>query len=170
MFPHVREISPGKNAIFPSIYLPHLHHRLPSSLGLWLVWQPHPVYVCLMRFLFVRPEVCLQLPSDSSSPRTPLLLAMCLALLTRTQDFHLLDCAHAGRTTKNKDKTKSLILILMEMTGVEPVSKTPQQSILHVYLIFKYHSDVKISKPIIVDCIRFSSRMYNSFYILAYLL
>jgi len=25
-------------------------------------------------------------------------LAMCLALLTRTRDFHPLDCAHAGRT------------------------------------------------------------------------
>ena len=27
--------------------------------------------------------------------RTPLLLAMCLALSTRTRDFHPLDCAHA---------------------------------------------------------------------------
>jgi len=26
-----------------------------------------------MRFLFVGPELCLQLPSDSGSPRTPLL-------------------------------------------------------------------------------------------------
>ena len=109
MFPHVREISPGKNAIFPSIYLPHLHHRLPSSLGLWFVKQPYPVYICLMWFLFVRPEVCLQLPSDSSSPRTPLLLAMCLALLTRTRDFHPLDCAHAGRTRKRADTEKSSI-------------------------------------------------------------
>jgi hypothetical protein len=51
-----------------------------------------------MWFLFVRPEVCRQLPSDSASRRTPLLLAMCLALSTRTRDFHPLDCAHAGRT------------------------------------------------------------------------
>ncbi len=31
---------------------------------------------------------------------TPFPLAMCLALSTRTQDFHLLDCAHAERTAK----------------------------------------------------------------------
>jgi hypothetical protein len=31
------------------------------------MWLPH------MRFLFVGPGLCLQLPSDSGSPRTPLL-------------------------------------------------------------------------------------------------
>ena len=53
-----------------------------------------------MWFLFVGPEVCRWLPSDSSSPRTPLPLAMCLALSTRTQDSNLLDCAHAGHTER----------------------------------------------------------------------
>ena len=102
MFPYVHETSPGKNAIFPSIYLPHIHHGFPSSLGLWFVAQPYPIHICLMWFLYVRPEVCLRLPSDSTSRWTPLPLAMCLALLTRTQDLHLLDCSHAGRTRKRK--------------------------------------------------------------------
>jgi len=72
LFPHVREISPGKNAIFPSIYLPHLHHQLPSSFGasVWLATLPR--WWCLMWFLFVRPEVYRRLPSDSPSPGTPL--------------------------------------------------------------------------------------------------
>ncbi|MDD2510682.1 MAG: nucleotidyltransferase domain-containing protein [Syntrophomonas sp.] len=52
---------------------------------------------------FVRPEVCHQIPSDSTSRWTPLPLAMCLALSTRTRDFHPLDCAHAGRTEKGAD-------------------------------------------------------------------
>ena len=40
--------------------------------SLSLVAQPY------MRFLFVRPEVCLQLPSDSASRRTPLLFGYTL--------------------------------------------------------------------------------------------
>ena len=100
----VRETSPGKNAVFPSIYLPHLHHKLPDSLWASVCLATLPNLHCLMWFLFVRPEVCLRLPSDSSSPRTPLPLAMCLALSTRTRDFHPLDCAHAGRTKKKSSR------------------------------------------------------------------
>ena len=39
--------SPGKNAIFLSIYLPHLHRKLSDSFGLWFVRQPYPVYSAL---------------------------------------------------------------------------------------------------------------------------
>ena len=39
-----------------------------------------PTLECLMRFLFVGPTVCRGLPSDSASRRTPLPLAMRLAL------------------------------------------------------------------------------------------
>lgn len=39
-----------------------------------------PALECLMRFLFVGPTVCLGLPSDPTSRRTPLSLAMRLAL------------------------------------------------------------------------------------------
>ncbi len=44
---------------------------------------------------------CLELPSDSASRRTPLLLAMCLPLPGHTRDFHPLEFAHAGRTKNN---------------------------------------------------------------------
>ena len=54
----------------------------------------------LMRFLFVRSRVCLQLPSDSPSPGTPLLFGYALPTTGRARDFHPLDFAHAGRTNK----------------------------------------------------------------------
>ncbi len=50
LFPSVREISPGKGAVFPSIYLPHLHRKLPDSLGLQFVKQPYPAYNALCGF------------------------------------------------------------------------------------------------------------------------
>src|SRR5699024_7750778 len=52
----------------------------------------------LIWFLFVRPEVCRELPSDSTSQWTPLLLAMYLPLPGCTRDFHPLEFAHAGQT------------------------------------------------------------------------
>ena len=53
-----------------------------------------------MKFLFVRSDVCRQLPSDSTSRWTPLLLAMQFPLLGLARDFHPLDNAHAERTKK----------------------------------------------------------------------
>ena len=44
---HVCETSPGKNAIFLSIYLPHLQRKLSDTLGLQFVEQPYPVYSAL---------------------------------------------------------------------------------------------------------------------------
>ena len=61
------------------------------------LWQ-HSHCSRLMRFLFVRPRVCLQLPSDSPSPGTPLLFGYALPTTGRARDFHPLDFAHAGRT------------------------------------------------------------------------
>ena len=54
----------------------------------------------LMRFLFVRLRVCLQLPSDPTSRWTPLLFSYALPTTGRARDFHPLDFAHTGRTTK----------------------------------------------------------------------
>ncbi|WP_221645374.1 hypothetical protein, partial [Listeria booriae] len=54
---------------------------------------------------------CLELPSDSTSPWTPLLLARCLPLLGRTRDFHPLEFAHAGQT-----KQKTIIMTVLEIT------------------------------------------------------
>lgn len=36
------ETSRGKTRIFLPIYLPHLHHKFCTAIGLWLVWQPYP--------------------------------------------------------------------------------------------------------------------------------
>ena len=49
-------------------------------------------------FLFIRADVCRQLPSDSASPRTPLPLAVAFPLSGRLGDLHPLEHAHAGRT------------------------------------------------------------------------
>lgn len=54
----------------------------------------------LMRFLFVKPRVCLQLPSDSPSPGTPLLLGCALPTTVRARNLHLLNFAHAGHTKR----------------------------------------------------------------------
>ena len=54
-----------------------------------------------MRFMSFGPEVCLGLPSDSASPRTPLPLTTATAAFT-AQDLHLVDNAHAGHTEKRE--------------------------------------------------------------------
>ena len=54
-----------------------------------------------MKFLFVRSDVCRQLPSDSTSRWAPLLLAIQFPLLGLARDFHPLDNAHAERTDKS---------------------------------------------------------------------
>ncbi len=53
-----------------------------------------------MKFLFVRSDICRQLPSDSTSRWTPLPLTMQFPLLGLARDFHPLDNAHAERTKK----------------------------------------------------------------------
>ena len=59
-----------------------------------------PTLVCLMRFLFVGPTVCLGLLSDPASRRTPLPLAMRLALPPALGTFTLKKRAHAEHTKK----------------------------------------------------------------------
>src|SRR5690625_3516568 len=71
------------------------------AIGLQLLLQPYPHVLPPIWFLFVRPEVCLELPPDSISLWTPLLSAMYLPLLGRTRDLHPLESAHAGRTKKH---------------------------------------------------------------------
>jgi len=54
-----------------------------------------------IKFLSVRPDVCLRLPSDSVSRRTPLSSAVHFPLLGRVGDLHPLERTHAGRTNKD---------------------------------------------------------------------
>ena len=55
-----------------------------------------------MKFLFVRPDVCRRLPSDSTSRWTPLPWAMRFPLLGLARDLHPLANAHAERTTERR--------------------------------------------------------------------
>jgi len=43
-----------------------------ASFGLWRYLPPYPAATPLIRFLFVRPALCLRLPPDSQLPATPL--------------------------------------------------------------------------------------------------
>ena len=55
---------------------------------------------CLMRFLFVSSGICLHLPSDSTSRWTPLVFGYILPAVGWIRDFHPLERALAGRTTR----------------------------------------------------------------------
>lgn len=72
----VRETSRGKTRFFPFINLPHLRRGFPYSFRASTCDAASPIHERLMRFLFVRPKVCLLLLSDSTSRWTPLHLAM----------------------------------------------------------------------------------------------
>ena len=56
--------------------------------------------LCLMMFVFLGSEFCLQLPSDSTSRWTPLLLANGWQLQAPIVDFHHQVNRHAWRTKK----------------------------------------------------------------------
>ena len=68
----VSETSPGKSDNLPLIYLPHLHDRIRAVLDFALRCKLFRPTMPCMWFLFVRPRVCLRLPSDSASQRTSL--------------------------------------------------------------------------------------------------
>ena len=69
-----------------------------------------------MRFMFFGPEVCLGLPSDSASPRTPLPPTTATAAFT-AQDLHLVDNAHAGHTKKSFSLLREKLSFLMVRRG-----------------------------------------------------
>ncbi len=59
-----RQISRGKTRDLHAIYLSHLQPHHPGDIGLWVNGPLALMRLPLMRFLFVRPALCLQLPSD----------------------------------------------------------------------------------------------------------
>ena len=67
--------SSGKNNHLHLIYLPYLHIEVRAVLGFVLCWKLVRFNMPYIRFLFVRPRLCLRLLSDSVSRRTPLSLA-----------------------------------------------------------------------------------------------
>jgi len=64
-----------------------------------------PRYAASIRFLFVKPALCLQLPSDSASRRTPLLFGYTLPLAGWVKDFHLQVVATATTAIKTAPVT-----------------------------------------------------------------
>ena len=72
----------------------------------------------LMGFLFVRPVVCLQLPSDSTSRWTPLLFSYPLPTAGQGRDFHPIERAPAGRTIKKAGTPTKVPAFFYSQTGV----------------------------------------------------
>ena len=104
MFPHVCEISHGKTINLHSIYPHHLQCCVRVIFGLRFGLQARPHSFCLIVFVFLGPELCRQLPSDSTSQWTPLLLANGWRLHTPITDFHRQVYRHAWRTNKMPSK------------------------------------------------------------------
>jgi len=99
LLPPVRETSRGKTLHLRSIHLPHLHSRVRVPFGFGLLCNLAPIEMPSMWFVFLRPELFLRLPLDSTSWWTPLPLACTWSLPTRAGDFHPRMKRHARRTT-----------------------------------------------------------------------
>ena len=70
---HRPEISPGIAHPPSRLCLSDIRpQRSVQVSGFNDIWPPYPAASPHIRFLFVRPALCLQLPSDSQSPATPL--------------------------------------------------------------------------------------------------
>ncbi len=69
------QTSQGKYIRFPFMQPLHLHNCILYSIGFLFLMQHHPYNHAYMQFQFVGSNVCRQLPSDSTSQWTPLLLA-----------------------------------------------------------------------------------------------
>ena len=94
------ETSPGTTHFFLSIYLPYLLCTVPYSYRASVCLATLPLCFSLIWLLFVRPEICLHLPSDSVSRRTPLVFGYILPAAGRIRDFHPLETCAVGRTEK----------------------------------------------------------------------
>ena len=73
-----------------------------------------------MKLLYVRSVVCLGLLSDSASRRTPLPLAVSLALPPAHRDFHPIEIAHAGRTREKDRREQSCRSFFFAATRLMP--------------------------------------------------
>ena len=100
MFPHVCESSHGKTINLHSTYPHYLQCCVRVIFGLRFVMQARPRSFCLIMFVFLGPELCRQLPSDSTSRWTPLLLANGWRLHAPITDLHRQVYRHAWRTIK----------------------------------------------------------------------
>src|SRR5690554_3687084 len=77
-----------------------------------------------MRFVFLGAELCRQLPSDSTSRWTPLLLASGWRLQTPTVDFHHLADCHARHTIKIPAEILQPGFFFQLMTGYLTINRS----------------------------------------------
>ena len=68
-------------------------------------------------FVYLRSSFCLQLPSDSASRLTPLLLANGRRSPAPVRDFHPRDDAHAGRTKISQVPRLGYLAFLLSITS-----------------------------------------------------
>lgn len=86
-----------------SLHVPAAYtSRYPCNLWTSICLAISSYRLCLMRFVFLGAEVCVRLPSDSASQRTPLPSANGWRLQTPIADFHHLACYHARHTSSRK--------------------------------------------------------------------
>lgn len=83
--------------------------RCPCSLWTLPCFAGSSHRLCLMWFVFLGAELCLELPSDSSSQWTPLLSANGWRLHSPIVDFHHLVCYHAWHTKKGNPSLSFLL-------------------------------------------------------------
>ena len=73
------------------------------------------------------------------SPWTPLFLAMCLPLLGHTQDFHLLEFAHAGRTNgKRYDETFKKETVRYILANNKPVAQIARETGVNTNTLYSW--------------------------------
>ena len=95
---HTVQTSPGTHTFFFSVHLPYLPCMIPCSYWDFDLSCSLTLMQSLICFPFVRPEICLHLPSDSASRQTPLVFGYILPATGQIRDFHPLERAPAGRT------------------------------------------------------------------------
>jgi hypothetical protein len=121
LFQHVCETSHGKTHHFHSIYRYYLHCRIRTVYRTLFCVANSSCGLCLIIFVSLRPEICLKLPSDSTSQWTPLLLANGWQLQAPITDSHRLVMRHAWRTTKKATKFSFCCLIYFRNLFPTPI-------------------------------------------------
>ena len=91
-----------RTSSFRSCTRPSLLLQPLAASDFVLLWRLVRLKQPQIGFVYLGSSVCLQLPSDSASRRTPLLLANGWRSPAPVRDFHPRDDAHAGRTQITK--------------------------------------------------------------------
>ncbi len=105
---YVCETSPSKTSNLLSIYQHHLHCCIRSVYWILFCNANSSYNLCLMTFVFLRPEICSRFPSDSTSRWTPLPLANGWQLIAPITDLNRQIyspcCAHTEKAGLKKSR------------------------------------------------------------------